>query len=192
MLMANSEKKYIVFAGVNGAGKSTLYYLHPELKDIARVNMDEIARSIGNWSDMSVMFEAGKRAVRLRKRFFAEGISFNQETTLCGHDPLNSIKKAKELGYIVEMHYVGVESVEICKERIRKRVLEGGHVVPDNLVERRYKTSFDNLRKVLTECDKIWLYDNTDEMTLFGIYNNGVFRPVNEKIPRWFSNYVRL
>lgn len=190
--MANSEKRYIVFAGVNGVGKSTLYYIHPELQGIARVNMDEIAHNIGDWQDMSVMFEAGKRAIRLREQYLSKGISFNQETTLCGHDPVKTIRRAKALGYIVEMYYVGVDSVEICKERIRKRVSKGGHGVSDDLVERRYRKSFENLNIVLPDCNRAWFYDNTSEMTLFGIYDNGTFKAVKERIPKWFTKYVRL
>jgi len=78
-----------------------------------------------------------------------EGFTFNQETTLCGNVILNSIKKAKELGYVVEMHYVGLDSVELAKERIRKRVETGGHDIPEIDVERRYEKSFENLTKVL-------------------------------------------
>lgn len=173
-------------------GKSTLYYLHPELTGIARVNMDEIARSIGDWKDPSVALEAGKRAVKLKNQFLNAGISFNQETTLCGHDPIKTIKQAKEAGYNVEMHYVGVDSVEICKERIRKRVADGGHGVPDEVVERRYEVSFDHLNKVLPDCDRIWFYENTSEMILFGIYDHGSFRVVGDRLPKWFKDYVKI
>ena len=36
-------------------------------------------------------------------------------------------------------HYVGIESVEIAKQRIAYRVAHGGHGIPDADVERRYK-----------------------------------------------------
>ena len=37
-------KKYVLFAGVNGAGKSTLFLTQESLKQIERVNIDEIVR----------------------------------------------------------------------------------------------------------------------------------------------------
>lgn len=37
-------KKYILLAGVNGAGKSTLYQSLQSLRDMPRVNVDEILR----------------------------------------------------------------------------------------------------------------------------------------------------
>ena len=40
-------KKYILIAGVNGAGKSTLFQTLESLKDMPRINIDEIAKSLG-------------------------------------------------------------------------------------------------------------------------------------------------
>lgn len=40
-------EKYILIAGVNGAGKSTLYQTLDSLKDMKRVNTDEIVKSFG-------------------------------------------------------------------------------------------------------------------------------------------------
>lgn len=49
-----------------------------------------------------------------------QGISFNQETTLVG--TMKTIKKAKALGYFVDMYFVGVENVEIAIKRVADRV----------------------------------------------------------------------
>ena len=109
-------KKYIIIAGVNGAGKSTLYETLDELKEMPRVNTDEIVKTLGDWRDASILMAAGKQAVRLLNQYIEEGVTFNQETTLCGKAILKNIKKAKEKGYCIEMHYVGVDSVEIAKK----------------------------------------------------------------------------
>lgn len=52
-------KKYILIAGVNGAGKSTLYQTLDSLKDIKRVNTDEIVRSFGSWRNATDVMKAG-------------------------------------------------------------------------------------------------------------------------------------
>jgi len=52
-------KKYILIAGVNGAGKSTLYQTLESLKNMPRINTDEIVRSFGNWQDMSDVLKVG-------------------------------------------------------------------------------------------------------------------------------------
>ena len=109
-------KKYILIAGVNGAGKSTLYQTLHSLHEMIRVNTDEIVRRIGDWRSIERQIEAGKIAVSQLKECFEKGVTFNQETTLCGKSVIKNIKKAKEKGYIIELHYVGVDSVEIAKK----------------------------------------------------------------------------
>ena len=44
-------KKYILIAGVNGAGKSTLYQTLESLKDMPRINTDEIVKTFGSWQN---------------------------------------------------------------------------------------------------------------------------------------------
>ena len=85
-------KKYILIAGVNGAGKSTLYQTLESLKDMPRINTDEIVKSFGSWKNKSDVFKAGKIAVKKIKEYFEQGITFNQETTLCGVSIIQNIK----------------------------------------------------------------------------------------------------
>lgn len=185
-------KKYVIIAGVNGAGKSTLYQILDSLHDMERVNTDEIVREFGEWNNTSDVFKAGKIAVNKIKDFFKGGVTFNQETTLCGNSIIKNIEKAKALGYTVELHYVGVESVEIAKERIAYRVAHGGHDIPKHDVERRYKESFEKLRQVLNICDMTVLYDNTTAFHKFAIYENGKVISLDGHAPAWYLNYVRV
>ncbi len=83
-------KKYILIAGVNGAGKSTLYQSLQSLQGMPRVNTDEILRDFGDWRNMADVMTAGKIAVKKIARYFDEGITFNQETTLCGKSIINN------------------------------------------------------------------------------------------------------
>ena len=184
------NKKYIVIAGVNGAGKSTLFQSLDSLHSMERINTDEIVRSFGNWENALDVMKAGKIAVKKKDECFKKGISFNQETTLCGNAILNNISKAKDLGYEIELHYVGIDSVELAKERIAYRVEHGGHGIPDADVERRYVESFEHLCAIRDMCDLVVLYDNTKEFNRFAIYANGLFSIVSNDIPLWFDLYV--
>lgn len=124
--------------------------------------------------------------VRLIYDYFSQGISFNQETTLCGHSIFRNIRRAKQQGYVVEMFYVGLESAEIAKERIAKRVERGGHGIPDEDVERRYVKSLKNLRKAIEMCDLVSINDNTETMRRFAIYRNGQLCLLSRNVPEWF------
>ena len=158
-------KKYILIAGVNGAGKSTLYQTLHSLHEMIRINTDEIVRKLGDWRSIKNQIEAGKIAVSKLKECFENELTFNQETTLCGKSVIGNIVKAKEKGYSIELHYVGVDSVEIAKERVRFRVEHGGHGIPEQTIEKRYIESLQNLQKVLPLCDLAMLYARSLEMT---------------------------
>lgn len=184
-------KKYIVIAGVNGAGKSTLYQTLETIKQIDRINTDEIVRSFGNWKNADDVIKAGKIAVKKIEEYFRNGISFNQETTLCGNSIINNIIKAKNLGYKIEVHYIGVESIEIAKERIAYRVEHGGHGIPNADVERRYYESFEHLRKIMNICDEVILYDNTEAFNRFAIFHNGEAVMLSKELPDWYGKYLK-
>ena len=48
-----------MIAGVNGAGKSTLYQTLENLKDMPRINTDEIVKSFGSWQNISDVLKGG-------------------------------------------------------------------------------------------------------------------------------------
>ncbi len=183
-------KKYILVAGVNGAGKSTLYQSLQSLHDIPRVNTDEILREFGDWRNMIDVMAAGKMAVKKIARYFDEGITFNQETTLCGKSILGNIAKAKKRGYFIELHYIGVENADIAKERVARRINQGGHGIAEQDIERRFVETFDNLKKVLPESNLAVFYDNTIEFRRFAIYKNGNPVRVSHNVPKWYEKFV--
>ncbi len=179
-------KKYVLLAGVNGAGKSTLFSLISSLSEIEKVNLDETVREIGDWRNPKDVLSAGRIIISRIDRFFAEGVSFSQETTLCGKSIFQNIRRAKSLGYSIEMHYVGLDSADIAKERVKSRVMHGGHGIPDEDIERRYVESMKKLKMVLPVCDVVAIYDNTDAFRRFAIYKNGVCVRVSSHIPNWY------
>ena len=183
-------KKYVIIAGVNGAGKSTLYLTSPSLKNLERINTDEILREWGDWRNPTDVIKAGKLSLQKLSACFANNISINQETTLCGHSIIRNIESAKDKGYIIELHYVGVDSVEIAKDRVSKRVAMGGHGIPEKDIERRYYESFKNLNTIINKCDLIAFYDNTESFRRFAIYKNGIPVRISKKIPSWFERYI--
>ena len=180
-------KKYVIIAGVNGAGKSTLYQINDNLKKMPRINVDEIVKEIGDWKNFKDFFAAGKIAVERIAEYFKDGVSFNQETTLCGKMIMKNILKAKESGYFIELHYVGVDSVQIAKDRVKHRVEQGGHGIPDEDIEKRYVETFQQLNQILNTCNLIAFYDNTESFRRFAICRNGKLVRISHNIPTWFS-----
>ncbi len=182
-------KSYIIYAGVNGSGKSTLYHTRSEFKDLPRINTDEILVEFGDWRNPSDLLKAGKIAVTRIKELFLNEQSFVQETTLCGRGIIQNIIKAKKNGYEIILFYVGIDSVDIAKERIAYRVRNGGHGIPDADVERRFCDSFTNLGVIIPYCDEIYFYDNTEYMYPVAVIRAGEKEIISKKLPKWFLQF---
>ena len=189
------KKVFYLFAGVNGAGKSTLYNsesLNNDIKNTIRVNTDEIVREIGDWKNNSDQLKAAKIAINLRNECFLYGKSFNEETTLTGKTILKTIDRAKELGYELQLFYVGVSSTEIAKERIKSRVEKGGHHIENDRVEKRYYESLKNLKEIILKFDKVYLYDNSKKYkNIFSFSNNKILFKDNKSIS-WAKEAIEL
>ena len=96
----------------------------------------------------------------------------------------------KELGYFIELHYLGVDSVEIAKDRVKHRVQQGGHGIPESDIEKRYEETFERLNSILKECNLIAFYDNTESFRRFAICKNGELVRISHNVPKWFSKVL--
>lgn len=96
--------------------------------------------------------------------FIANKQSFNMETTLASSKKtyINILSSAKEQGFTTHLLYVGVDSAELAKERVKYRVAKGGHGIPDEVIDRRYSKSVKNLELLAPLFDSVELYDNTN------------------------------
>lgn len=59
------------------------------------------------------------------------------------------MQEAKEAGFTVGLYYVALDSVETNVERVRQRVLKGGHDIPEENIRRRHKGSLMKLTEAL-------------------------------------------
>ena len=94
---------------------------------------------------------------------------------------------AREKGYLIEMHYIGLASADIAKERVAKRVSQGGHGVAEADIERRYISSLKAFQRVLPLCNLAAVYDNTQEFRRFAIYKDGNLVRLSRRVPKWFD-----
>lgn len=131
---------YTIFAGVNGAGKTSIYrsIYYERDKNQKRINTDEMVARIGSWKDNNLQIRCAREAIRLINHYIENYISFNQETTLSGKSIIRNIKKARQEGFYVVMNYIGVYNCDIAKERVKIRVMKGGHGISERDIERRY------------------------------------------------------
>ena len=130
---------FTVVAGANGCGKTTLTrWAREEFQENSVLDPDAIDLSLHLTSakDSSVM-DAGREVISLAEGLLAARQSFTVETT-SGNSYLRMMTRAKKLGYFVVLIYIGTANVEINIERVRLRVIGGGHDVSASDQRRRY------------------------------------------------------
>lgn len=161
--MQDKSANAFIFGGINGAGKSTLYYdeLLRDKSFGARINTDEFVSSFGNWKNPKEQFKAAKIALKLRQTCIKKKSDFNQETTLCGKSIVNLFAELKAHRFAISLYYIGVDTPQIAKDRVKARVAKGGHDIDSALIDKRFDESLQNLLKVAKFCDKIMLFDNS-------------------------------
>jgi len=154
-----------IISGCNGAGKTTASFtILPEiLKCREFVNADEIARGLSPFQPEKVAIEAGRIMLYRIEQLLSEKKTFAFETTLASKTYKNTIVKAKEKGYIVTLLFFWLQTVELAKNRVLKRVSEGGHDIDSDIIERRYFSGIRNLFEIyLPIVDKALIFDNSE------------------------------
>jgi len=138
-----------IIAGPNGAGKTTFAREFLPLYADCRhfINADLIAQGMSPFSPEAAAMRAGRLTLGEIERRRLNHDDFGFETTLSGRGCLNMIRRLKESGYHIHFFYLWVP-LHLALSRIRDRVLDGGHNVPEADVRRRYRRS---LRSFLSD-----------------------------------------
>ena len=158
------DKNLYIIAGCNGAGKTTASYtILPEIIECNEfVNADEIAKGLSPFQPEKVSFEAGKIMLNRINELLKENESFAFETTLSTKSHKNRVLKAKKQGYTVTLLFFWLNNIDLAKERVKIRVREGGHNIPNDVIERRYLKGIKNLFDIYIEIvDGTLIYDNS-------------------------------
>ena len=159
------EKNLYIIAGCNGAGKTTASFtILPEILNCKEfVNADEIAKGLSPFQPEKVSFEAGRIMLKRIDELFLENENFAFETTLATKTYKEKVLNAKKEGYFVTLLFFWLKNTELAKERVKTRVLEGGHNIPEDIIERRYLNGIINLFDIyLPIVDQVLIFDNSE------------------------------
>jgi len=121
-------------------------------------------------------FQAGRIMLKRIDELIISKQDFAFETTLSSKSYFQTIKIAQAHNYYVTILFFWINSPQLAIERIRDRVISGGHHVPDDIVIRRYERGLYNfLNLYIPICDYWILIDNTInpyETIAKGVRNN--------------------
>lgn len=146
--------------------------------------------SINTYADS---YLAADIAEFIRQKLLELRCSFTFETVMSNASKIDFLKKAASMKYRIYLYYISTEDPEINISRVKVRVSQNGHEVPDNLVRERYEKSMNNLKEAIKYTYRTFLFDNSGSKVRFiaEIFKgNEVLLADKENIPLWIEKYV--
>lgn len=196
-----AERVFYLLAGPNGAGKSSLYRaavkdgLIP--KDSEFVNADLHERDhLQHIADLQQRSEAARDwADARRAALIASGKSFVSETVFSHPSKIALIQEAQAARYSVVLLVVCMDQPERLILRVRQRVSEGGHAVPDQRILDRYPRTLTHLKVAVRLADMAMLFDNPGDVSARGerilgptriaVCRKEITRILHPGLPQW-------
>jgi predicted ABC-type ATPase len=159
--------QFWIVAGPNGAGKSTVVE-RGVIRDVAGIelqslNADQRTREILK-ADPDAADANLRAAIEIDAQvaaFIENGVDFLVETVLSSEKYLDDVERAIALRFRIGMVYVALDSPALAVARVATRVRLGGHAVPRERIEARWKRSIDMLGRMAPLAHRLFVYDNS-------------------------------
>lgn len=104
---------------------------------------------------------AATLAEAVRQELLEEGKTFTCETVMSHRSKIDFMRKARERGYRVYLYFVATDDPTINIDRVRRRVLQGGHPVDDDKIITRYHKSISLMTEACEVAHRAYIFDNS-------------------------------
>ena len=162
-VLSTLKNKCYIIAGPNGAGKTTFAneFLPIEAECLNFINADLIAQGLSPFQPDKMAIEAGRLMIQHINECVRRNESFAFETTLSGKGYIKKILDWKAQQYEIIIYYLKVPTVEFAIERVKLRVSQGGHNVPEQDIMRRFERSWINFKQIYKNLADSWIVFDT-------------------------------
>lgn len=163
---------------------------------LAKQNLAEAANSIDCRNDeidfrklefnsyyASVLADLLRRGALHAKR------SFTFETVMSARDKVELLAESQAMGFRTYLYYIATEDPAINIRRVKQRVADGGHDVPEEKIVSRYARSLALLPQAIRFANRAYLFDTSEEQAwFFAEVTDGISIELkSEEIPNWFQ-----
>jgi predicted ABC-type ATPase len=151
------------------------------LKDPAFGNNTYLAAAIANF---------------LRIKMLKSDSSFSFESVFSHVSKIRELKEAKKAHFKIYLYFITTSDPLINLQRVKNRVENGGHNVPDDKIRDRYFKTMNNLYKAFKLADRAYFFDNSKEkengsFVFFAEKNDKqLYLSDPDSIPQWFGKSI--
>lgn len=153
-------QEIIIIGGPNGAGKTSFAneYLSSFRRRFVFLNADEVARELASpgMPQAQLDFRAGREMLTRIDDCIDAGLNVAFETTLASLSYARKIPFWQQAECSVAVVYLRLANVEMSIERVRRRVAQGGHGVPEAVIRKRFTKSLDYFERLYRPVVNEW------------------------------------
>jgi predicted ABC-type ATPase len=164
---APERPTFWIVAGPNGSGKSSLYgnsEIEAFDQSVWIINPDLLTRRIQEVEGLALQ-EANLQAVIRIEAWLDASLRAHQtvgvETVLSTDKYRRLVIEAKRRRFEFRLIFVMLASPDLNVQRVRRRVREGGHDVPEQKIHERWFKSLQQLPWFLDQADQAAIFDNS-------------------------------
>lgn len=137
-------KQLTVIAGPNGSGKTTFAREFLSQHAALYLGADAIAEALSPGSPEAARVAAGRLFLERVDEALAGDRPLAIESTLSGRCFGRVLEQARRSGFSTTIVFLFLDSPETCIARVKQRVRQGGHPVPEADIRRRFRRSLQN------------------------------------------------
>jgi predicted ABC-type ATPase len=126
-----------------------------------------------------------------REKLLLENYTFSFETVMSHESKVEYLRKAKDNRFVTYLYFICTQDPEINVQRIKNRVIKGGHDVEIGKVKTRYFRSLELLHSSFLSADRAYIIDSSNKrrnVILEKRKNEVLLNQLN--IPDWVAQYL--
>ena len=132
----------------------------------------------------------------LRIKMLQSDSSFSFESVFSHVSKIHELESAKRTHFRIYLYFVATSNPLINLQRVKNRVENGGHDVPDDKIHARYFKTMGNLYKAFKLADRAYFFDNSRKKVNgsfdFFAEKNGnlLYLSDPDSVPQWFGKFI--
>ncbi len=137
-------------------------------------------------------YEASFLSDYIRSCLLKMGKKLSFESVMSHPSKIEIMRIARMAGYKNYLYYIATENPEINIERVRLRVKQGGHPVPENKIKSRYYGSLNQLKSAVVQSYRAFIFDNSESKArlIMEFYEGDEYTFHHSEVPNWVDEYL--